>query len=54
MGCLLDYNHVKYNYRLIAVDLSRHRQLNAALKRIQPIKFAGQLKDTDGINPNGT
>ena len=28
-GCLLDYDYVKNNYRLIAVDLSRQKKLDA-------------------------
>ena len=28
-GCLLDYEYTKNNYRLIAVDLSRHKELDA-------------------------
>ena len=27
--CLLDYNYIKNNYRLIAVDLSRQKELDA-------------------------
>ena len=28
-GCLLEYNHIKNHYRLIAVDLSRQKQLDS-------------------------
>ena len=28
-GCLLDYDYIKNNYRLIAADLSRQKQLDA-------------------------
>ena len=28
-GCLLDYDYIKNNYRLTAVDLSRQKQLDA-------------------------
>ena len=45
-GCLLVYDHVKDNHRLIAVDLSREKELDADLKGIQQIKFFGQLKKT--------
>ena len=27
-GCLLDYNYIKNNYRLIAIDLSRQKELD--------------------------
>ena len=43
-GCLLDYNYIKNHYRLIAVDLSRQKELDADLKVIQQIEFVGQLK----------
>ena len=34
-GCLLDYTHFKDNYRLIAVDLSKQRALDADPRAIQ-------------------
>ena len=40
-GCLLDYDYVKNHYRLIAVDLSRQKELDADLE------FTGQLKSPD-------
>ena len=43
-GCLLDYDYIKNHYRLIAVDLSRQKELDADPKAIQQIKFVGQLK----------
>ena len=46
---LLDYEYIKNHYRLIAVDLSRQKELGADLKPIQQIEFSGQLK-----NPNDT
>ena len=48
--CLLDYDYIKNHYRLIAVDLSRQKWLNAHLKAIQRIEIAGQLKDVDDYN----
>ena len=33
-GCLLDYEYIKDHYRLIAVDLSRQKQLDADPKAI--------------------
>ena len=36
-GCLLDYDCIKNHYRLIAVDLSRQKELDADPKAIQQI-----------------
>ena len=49
-GCLLDYEYIKSHYRLISVDLSRQKQLDADPKAIQKIEFVGQLQklDADG------
>ena len=33
-GCLLDYDYIKNNYRLIAVDLSRQQELGTVPKVI--------------------
>ena len=38
-GCLLDYAYFKDNYRLIAVDLSKQKALDADLRAIQQIVF---------------
>ena len=38
-GCLLDYDYIKNHYRLIAVDLSRKKELDADPKEIQQMKF---------------
>ena len=43
-GCLLDYKYVKNHYRLIAVDLSKQKELDADLKAIQQIGLLWQLK----------
>ena len=45
-GCLLDYEYVKNYYRLIAIDLSRQKEVDANLKAIQQIEFE-QLKNAD-------
>ena len=42
------------NYQLIAVDLSRQRELDADLKAIQEVEFVEQLINTDGVNADGT
>ena len=44
----------KNHYRLIAVDLSRQKELDADPKAIQEIEFVDQLKNVDGTNPDGT
>ena len=52
IGCLLDYEYMKNIYRLIAVDLSWQKELDADPKAIQQIEFVGQLKkldDDDGV-----
>ena len=48
-GCLLDYEYTKNYYRLIAVILSRQKELDTNPKAIQQIEFVGQLKT---INAN--
>ena len=53
-GCLSDYEYIKNRYKLIAVDLSRPKELDADPKAIQQIEFVGQLKNTDGVNADGT
>ena len=42
-GCLLDYQYFKDHYQLIAVDLSKKKQLNANPRAIQQIEFYGKL-----------
>ena len=44
----------KNHYRLIAVDLSRQKQLDADPKAIQQLEFVGQLKNADGTNGDET
>ena len=51
---MLDYEYIKNYYRLIAVDLSRQKQLDADPKAIQQIEFVGQSKNIDGENITGT
>ena len=46
--------HHKKRYRLLAVDLSRQKELDADPKAIQQVKFVEQLKNTDGVNTDGT
>ena len=42
-GCLLDYQYCKDNYQLIAVDLSKQKELDADPRAIQQIEFYGML-----------
>ena len=50
--CLLDYDYIKNHYRLIVVDLSRLKELDADPKAIQQIEFVGQLKKINNANNN--
>ena len=52
-GCLLYYDYIKNHYRLIAVNLSRQKELDADSKAILQIEFIGQLKKLD-TNDNAT
>ena len=47
------YNCIENHYRLVAVDLSRQKELDADSLAIQPIEFVGQLKKLDD-NGNAT
>ena len=42
-GCLLDYQYLKDYYQLIAVDLSKQKELDADSRAIQQIEFCGML-----------
>ena len=46
-GCLKDYDYIKSHYRLIAVDLSRQKVLDADPKAIQQMEFVGQLQNPE-------
>ena len=50
-GCLLDYDYIKNHYILIAIDLSKQRELDADPKAIHQIDVVWQFKklDTDEI-----
>ena len=45
-GCLLDYQYYKDHYNLIAIDLSKLKELNADSRAFQQIEFFGMLKTT--------
>ena len=42
---MFDYEYVKNHYRLVAVDLSKQKELDADPKAIQQIELVGQLKN---------
>ena len=42
-GCLLDYQYFKDHYQLIAVDLSKEKELDADPRATQQIEFYGKL-----------
>ena len=41
---MLDYQYFKDNYNLIAVDLSKQKDLDADSRAVQQIEFHGMLK----------
>ena len=43
----MDYDYIKNHYRLIVIDLSRQKELDADPKAIQQVEFVGQLKKLD-------
>ena len=47
-GCLLDYAYFKDNYRLIAVDLSKQKDLDVDPRAIQQIVFQGVIGGANG------
>ena len=51
-GCLLVYEYIKNHYRLIAVDLSRQKDLDADPKAIRQTEFVGQLKKLNSAKNN--
>ena len=40
-GCLLDYAYFKRDYKIIAIDLSKQKELDAHPRAIQQIEFKG-------------
>ena len=48
-GCLLDYQYFKDHYNLIAVDLSKQKELDADSRVIQQIEFYGMLKTNSQV-----
>ena len=48
-GCLLDYQYFKDHYQLIAVDLSKQKELDPDPRTIQQIEFCGMLKTNSQV-----
>ena len=48
--CLLDYQYFKDHYQLIAVDLSKQKELDADLRAVQQIEFYGMLKTNSQVS----
>ena len=48
-GCLLDYQYFKDYYNLIAIDLSKQKELDADSRAIQQIEFYGMLKTNSQV-----
>ena len=48
-GCLLDYQYFKDHYNLIAVDLSKQKELEADSRAIQQIEFYGMLRTNSQV-----
>ena len=42
-GCLLAYQYLKDHYQLIAVDLSKEKELDADPRATQQVEFYGML-----------
>ena len=53
-GSLLGYTYFKDNYRLIAVDLSKQKALDADLRAIQQILFQGVVGGDDNTKQGYT
>ena len=47
-GCLLDYSYFKENCKMISVDLSKQRALDADPEAIQQINFTANLDRDEG------
>ena len=48
-GSLLDYDYFKKNYKLVAVDLSKQKELDANPRAIQQIEFKCRLGTNSAI-----
>ena len=48
-GCFLDYAYFKRDYKIIAVDLSKQKELDADLRAIQQIEFTGTVANSSSV-----
>ena len=48
-GCLLDYQYLKAHFQLIAVDLSKQKELDADPRDVQQTEFYGMLKTNSQV-----
>ena len=48
-GCLLDYSYFKDHYKMIAIDLSKKKALDAVPRAIQQISFTENLDRTGNL-----
>ena len=48
-GCLLDYQYFRDHYQLIAVDLSKQKELDADPRAIQQVGFYGMLNTNSQV-----
>ena len=48
-GSMLDYNYFKKHYKLVAVDLSKQKELDAGPRAIQQIEFKYMLETNSTI-----
>ena len=48
-GSLLDYNYFDKHYKLVAVDLSKQKELDADPRAIQQIEFKYMLEKNSAI-----
>ena len=46
---MLDYQYFKDHYQLIAVDLSKQKELDADSRAVQQIEFYGMLKTNSQV-----
>ena len=47
-GCLLNYNYLNKHYKMLAIDISKQKALEADPKAIQQINFTGNLERDNG------
>ena len=48
-SCLIDYQYFKDHYQLIAVDLSKQKELDADPRAIQKIEFYGKIETNSQV-----